>query len=53
MNLNREESLPKQYGFKALNNFTNLSLWIQYTDTMLVESITWAEATLCIIKLNT
>lgn len=39
MNLNWEKSLPKQYGFKALNNFTNLSLWTQYTDTMLVETI--------------
>lgn len=39
MNLNWEKSLPKQYGFKALNNCTNLSLWTWYTDTMLVQSI--------------
>lgn len=39
MNLNWGKRLPKQYGFKALNNFTNLSLWAQYTDTMLVEYI--------------
>lgn len=31
-----EKHLPKQYGIKALNNFANLSLWTQYTDTMLV-----------------
>lgn len=38
MNLNWEKSLPKEYGFKALNNFTNLSLWTWYTDTMLVDT---------------
>lgn len=36
MTLNQEKSLPKEYIFKVLNNFTNLSLQTQYTDTMLV-----------------
>lgn len=52
MTLNQEKSQPKEYGFKALNNLTKLSVWAQDTDTMLVEFIRWAEATLCIVKLN-
>lgn len=39
MTLNQEKSQPKEYGFKALNNLTKLSVWAQYTDTMLVEFI--------------
>lgn len=39
MTLNKEKSLPKEYDFKAPNDFTNLSLWAQYTNTTLVDFI--------------